>query len=89
MALGADRGGVQRMVVWRVAILVSAGALVGTVISLWAAQFVGSLLYGLEPRDPLTIARAAALLAAVALGAAWLPARHASHIDPSVVLREG
>jgi ABC-type antimicrobial peptide transport system permease subunit len=43
----------------------------------------------LEPGDPITIAAAAALLVAVALLAAYLPARRAARIDPAKVLREG
>jgi ABC-type lipoprotein release transport system permease subunit len=49
---------------------------------------VGSLLYGLEPRDTLTLAGSAVMLSIVALLAGWLAARRASRIDPTVVLRE-
>jgi len=59
------------------------------VASLWAARFAGSLLFGLEPRDPVTLAAAAAVLAGVGALAGWLPARRASRIDPARVLREG
>ena len=89
MALGADAGRVQRMVVSRMARLVAIGVLVGAAISFWASRFVAGLLYGLEPGDPVTIAGAAIVLTAIALAAAWLPARRAARIDPSVVLREG
>lgn len=58
-------------------------------VSLWAARFVGSLLYGLEPRDPATLAASAVVLAAVGLLAAALPAREAARIDPAEVLRQG
>ncbi len=89
MALGADAGRVQRMVVSRIARLVAVGALVGAAASFWASRFVAALLYGLEPGDPLTITGAVLLLTTIALVAAWLPARRAARIDPSVVLREG
>jgi putative ABC transport system permease protein len=88
MALGAAPGGVVRLVLTRVTLLVGAGIVAGWAISLWAAQFVSTLLYGLQPRDPLTIIGAAASLAAVGAGAGWLPAYRASRIDPAEVLRD-
>ncbi len=89
MALGADAGRVQRMVVSRMARLVAIGVIVGAAASFWASRFVAALLYGLEPGDPMTIAGAVIVLTVIALAAAWLPARRAARIDPSVVLREG
>jgi predicted permease len=89
LALGAQPGGVIRLVLRRVALLVGAGVVVGGVASLWAARFAGSLLYGLQPRDPVTLAAAAAVLAGVGALAGWLPARRASRIDPARALREG
>jgi putative ABC transport system permease protein len=88
MALGAAPGGVVRMVLARVILLVGLGVVVGGSISLWASTFVSTLLYGLEPRDPITLAGAAATLAAIGGVAGWLPAHRASRIDPSEVLRE-
>jgi putative ABC transport system permease protein len=88
MALGATPSGVVRLVLRRLVWTVTAGVAAGVALSLWAGKFVGSLLYGLEPRDPATLAGAALLLAAVALIAGWLPARRASRIDPTIVLRE-
>jgi ABC-type antimicrobial peptide transport system permease subunit len=89
MALGADRSGVVRLVLARVGLLLVAGVLAGAALSLWLARFVEALLYGLPPRDPLTLAGAAVVLAAVGLLAAGLPARRAARIDPAQVLREG
>jgi putative ABC transport system permease protein len=89
MALGAEPGRVLRMVLGRVALLVAAGVIVGTIASLWAARFVSTLLFGLEPRDPATVAAAAVVLAIVGGIAGWLPARRAARIDPAQVLREG
>jgi putative ABC transport system permease protein len=89
MALGADAGGVVTMVLRRVALLVGLGALAGVVMSLWASTFVTTLLYGLEPRDPLTLVGAVVVLAAIGAAAGWLPARRASRIDPARVLHEG
>ncbi len=89
MALGAAPGGVVRLVLRRVAILVALGVVVGCAVSLWAARFVATLLYGLEPRDPLTLVAATAVLGTIGALAGWLPARRASRIDPARVLRDG
>jgi predicted permease len=89
MALGTSPGGVVRLVLARVALLVGGGVLIGAVASWWAGKFVGTLLYGLTPRDPLTALGAVAVLAAVGTLAGWLPARRAAAIDPASVLREG
>jgi predicted permease len=88
MALGAAPGGVVRLVLSRVTLLVGIGVLVGGGISIWAAKFVEALLYGLEPRDPVTLAGAAVVLATVGAAAGWLPAYRASRIDPAAVLRD-
>ena len=89
MALGADAAAVVRLVMTRLAVLLSAGIALGAVASLWASKFVGALLYGLEPNDPTTLVTAALVLTTVAALAAWLPARRAAAIDPARVLREG
>jgi ABC-type antimicrobial peptide transport system permease subunit len=88
MALGAEPGGVLRMVLLQVTTLVGAGVLAGGLASLWATRFAGSLLFGLQPRDPFTLAASAAVLMAVGALAGWLPARRASRIDPARVLRD-
>jgi putative ABC transport system permease protein len=89
MALGAAPGGVVRMVLRRVALLVGAGVIVGAGVSLWAARFVATLLYGLQPRDPVTLVGAALVLSLIGALAGWIPARRAARIDPARVLREG
>jgi putative ABC transport system permease protein len=71
-----------------VAWLVGCGVAIGACLSAWASTFVRTLLYGLEPRDPVTFAGSALLLVAVAAIAAWLPARRAARIDPMSVLRD-
>ena len=87
MALGASARGVVAMVLRRVAWLVGLGIILGGGLSIWAAKFIKTLLYGLDARDPTTFVAAAALLTFVATVAAWLPARRASRIDPMRVLR--
>ena len=89
MALGAPRAGVVRLVLSRVARLAGAGLLLGGAASLWMSRFVAPLVYGLTPRDPLTLAAAVTILSAVTAFAGWLPAYRASRIDPAEVLREG
>ena len=89
MALGASSAGVVRLVVRRVAVLVGAGVIVGGAITLWVGKYIDSLLFELEPRDPLTLAGAVAVLVTVAAAASWWPARRASRINPIEVLREG
>jgi putative ABC transport system permease protein len=88
LALGAAPAGVIRLVLTRVVVLVCAGVLVGAAASAWLSQFVAPLLYGLEPRDPITLVSAALTLGAVGMFAGWLPAARAARIDPADVLRE-
>ena len=89
MALGADASAVVRLVLVRVCGLLTAGLLVGTLASLWLSTLVRALLYRMEPHDPATLVGAGVVLSAVALLAAWLPARRAAGIDPARVIREG
>jgi predicted permease len=88
MALGAAPGGVIRLVLSRVTLLVAVGVVVGGGIAVWASKFATALLYGVEPRDPATLVGAAVTLAAVGALAGWLPAYRASRIDPAEILRE-
>ena len=71
----------------RVATLILVGAAIGVALSLWAARFVGALLFGVDARDPMTLVSAAAVLIAVGLFAGWLPARKVSRLDPTTALR--
>ena len=61
--------------------------MMGSFGALAATQLAASMLYGVAPRDPLTFSSVVALLALVAVGAAWLPARRATRVDPIVALR--
>ena len=87
MALGAVPSSIVRLVFQRVCVLIAAGLAVGLAGSLWAARFVETLLFHLEPRDPVTFAGAAAVLVAVGVLAAWMPARRAARLDPVAALR--
>jgi hypothetical protein len=57
--------------------------------SLWASKFLTTLLFQLDPRDPVTFTAGVAVLVVVGVVAAWLPARRAALLDPASVLREG
>jgi hypothetical protein len=89
LALGAAPAAVMRLVLTRVAWLVGAGVVVGAAASAWLSRFVASLLYGLGPRDPVTLASAVLILALVSALSGWLPAARAAHLAPADVLREG
>jgi ABC-type antimicrobial peptide transport system permease subunit len=89
LALGAEPAGIVRLVFRRVGVLIVIGLVIGVAGSLWAAQFVGPLLFQVEARDPATFAGAAGVLTAAGVLAAWLPARRAARLDPATILREG
>lgn len=88
MALGAQPGDVVRLVFTRGLSLTLAGLAIGLGASLAATRLLGSLLYGVGPKDPLALVLAPLALVATAVAAVYLPARHASRIDPLAALRE-
>jgi len=87
MALGADAGRVRAMVLRQVGRMTLIGGGVGIVGALALGKTARSLLYGLEGHDPVVMILAAVVLALVALGAGYLPARRASRIHPMQALR--
>ena len=87
MALGAARWGVQWMILRESLVLAALGLLAGLPIALAGTKLLSALLFGLQPRDPLTLAGAAALMLALAILAGYLPARRASRVDPLIALR--
>ncbi len=87
MAMGADRRHVLRLVVGQGLKLAIAGVTLGIAGSLALTRLVTQLLYEAKPTDPLTIAIVAVLLTAVALGAAYIPARRATRVAPMDALR--
>ena len=88
MALGAQRRTVVGMVLRESMWLVAIGAVLGVAAALWAGRFVETVLFGLSPRDPLTIASAVGVIVVVAALAGYLPARRASRVDPMHALRQ-
>ena len=87
VALGARRSNVIGMVVGDALLLVAAGLVLGFPLAWAAARAVHSLLFGIEAVDPLAFGGTGAVLIAVALAAAFLPARRAASIDPMRALR--
>ena len=88
MALGADRGSVMRMVLsqgWRLTLI---GVVAGLAAAFAMNRVLASLLFGVRPSDPATIASVVTLIGAVALVACYIPARVATRVDPMIVLRE-
>jgi ABC-type antimicrobial peptide transport system permease subunit len=88
MALGATRSSVMRLILKEAGLLLLVGLVVGTVLALTTSQAAEKLLFGLKPTDPLTIALAVALLAAVASLASFVPAMRAARTEPMAALRE-
>jgi ABC-type antimicrobial peptide transport system permease subunit len=88
MALGADRASVVRMIVKDGSVLLAAGVVIGAALAIYAARWAAALLYGLEPRDPATLAAAVAALASATILASWIPAHRASRLEPTAALRE-
>lgn len=88
MALGARSGQVLWMVIRETLLLVTAGAAAGLPLALAGTRFVRSQLFGVAPSDPMTLAAATIMLAAIATIAGYIPARRAAAIDPMVALRQ-
>jgi predicted permease len=88
MALGARRGDVLQLVLREGLSPVLGGVVAGAVLSVAGAGTMRTLVFGIAPLDPASFAIAAALLIFVALGAAWIPARRATAVDPLIALRE-
>ncbi|HKW50020.1 MAG TPA: ABC transporter permease [Gemmatimonadaceae bacterium] len=87
IALGAAPGQVRLMVVKRGVSLVLIGIAFGVVGALLLTRFMSSLLYGVEPTDPMTFGAVATLLGVASIIASYLPARRATRVDPLVALR--
>jgi len=86
-ALGASRGSLLSMVIHRGMRLTLIGLGIGVAGALALTRLLSSLLFGISPRDPVTLTVVAAVLSAVALLACYIPARRAAGVDPMVALR--
>jgi predicted permease len=87
-ALGARHGAVMAMILRETGLLLAIGLASGLALSAAGMRFITSRLYGLAPTDPVALGAAIAVLTAVALAAAWLPAHRASRVDPLSALRQ-
>jgi putative ABC transport system permease protein len=87
LALGAEGASLRNMIVGQAMKLALAGVGIGLAAAYGLTRLMASLLFGVQPRDPLVFGAVAVLLTLVALVAALLPARHAVKIDPIVALR--
>ncbi len=87
MALGAERADILGLALGTGMRVTAIGAGLGLAGALAATRLVGSLLYGVKPGDPLTLACVTLLLIGVALGACYLAARRATAVDPNAALR--
>jgi putative ABC transport system permease protein len=88
LALGARRSLVFRMIAVRALTLAGIGVVAGTLGCVALRHVLTAAVFGIGPNDPATLAGAIAVLLAVALAAAWIPARRATRIDPMTALRE-
>ncbi|HWD00775.1 MAG TPA: ABC transporter permease [Candidatus Sulfopaludibacter sp.] len=88
MALGSSRGGVLGLMLRDLASLVAIGIPLGLAAAWGCARLLHTMLWGLTPGDPATMAGAAGLLSGMALVAGYLPARRAARQDPMASLRE-
>jgi ABC-type antimicrobial peptide transport system permease subunit len=87
MALGAQPGQVRGMILRESGWLAGAGVVVGVAAAMALTRLVKSMLYGVQPWDPVTMAGGALLLLAMALAASWIPARRAAGVQPMEALR--
>ena len=87
MAVGAQPGDVQWMVLGEALRLTAIGVVVGLALSAATARLLSSFLYGLSPFDPVAFAGAALAWVLIAMLASWWPARRAAHVDPWTALK--
>ena len=87
LAMGARSIDVLKMVIAEAGWMVGIGVAIGVALGLGAAKAARTLLFGLQPGDPVTLSAAIALLASIGLIASYLPARRASKLDPMTTLR--
>jgi putative ABC transport system permease protein len=87
LAIGGSPRHVLRLIVRHVAWVVGIGMSLGLAGALTAARSMRSLLFAIEPWDPLSQAATIAALGLVAVAAAWIPTRRAMRVDPAIVLR--
>jgi predicted permease len=88
VAMGARPADVLGLVFRETALRLAIGGVIGFAVGLAAAEVLRSALYGVSPTDPIGLAVAVAVTAAVGLLAAYAPARRALRVDPATALRQ-
>jgi putative ABC transport system permease protein len=89
LALGAQREQVLGLVLRQGGTMVLTGLVLGAIGALWLARFMDGLVFGIGPRDPLTLGLVCLTLAAVGVVASLGPARRATAVEPVTALRNG
>jgi predicted permease len=87
LALGAQPAQVRSMILRESTWLTVIGIVAGVASALWLTRLVKSMLYGVTPNDPVTLAAGVVLLLGIALAATWIPARRAASVQPMEALR--
>jgi predicted permease len=87
MALGAQASNLHNMIIRQSMILAGFGVVLGIGGALWLTRFLAGFLFGVKPWDPIAFIVTPLLLSAVALFAAWIPAKRATRVDPINALR--
>ena len=88
MALGAAQSSVMGQVMKHGLMLTGIGVVIGLAGAFALSRLIASLLFGVQPTDPVTIVGVVATIGLVAAVACWLPAWRASRLDPNIVLRQ-
>jgi putative ABC transport system permease protein len=88
IALGAQRADILRMALSEGLQIIAIGLATGVAGAAIMTRLFRSMLFGVAPSDPITFVSAAAILAAVALAACYIPAQRATQVDPLTALRE-
>jgi predicted permease len=88
LALGATPSAISGMVLRQAARSTAIGAVIGSAGAFFALRLLNTMLFRVSPRDPWTVAAVLAVLAAIAMLAAWLPSRRAARVNPVEALRQ-
>ena len=87
MSLGAESGRVLRMILKEGGVLLAIGLVLGVGGAFVTGGVIRGLLFGVDPHDPVTLIGVALMMAAIGLGACWIPAQRAARIDPAIAMR--
>ncbi len=88
LAVGAQRQDVLAMILRRASVLTAVGLGIGLALALELSHLTAGLLFGVRPHDPVVFGTMTLLIALIAMGSSWIPARRAARIDPMVALHD-